>query len=47
MEREVETASGIMGIDFITLGRRNMITPNLLPYKTPVGTIISVEILKR
>ena len=40
MERLVETASGIMGIDSITLRRRNMITPNLLPYKTPVGTII-------
>ena len=40
MERLVETASGIMGIDSITLRRRNMITPHLLPYKTPVGTII-------
>jgi aerobic carbon-monoxide dehydrogenase large subunit len=40
MERLVEAASEVTGIDSITLRRRNMITPNMLPYKTPVGTTI-------
>src|SRR6185312_7313233 len=40
MERLIETASGLTGIDSVILRRRNMITPGMLPYSTPVGTII-------
>jgi len=40
MERLVEAASRIALVDSISLRRRNMITPNMLPYGTPVGTTI-------
>ena len=40
MERLVEAASKVVGIDSVALRRRNMITPKMLPYKTPVGTSI-------
>ncbi len=38
MERLVDTAAREMGIDRIELRRRNHITPDMIPYKTPVGT---------
>src|SRR6185437_741800 len=34
MERLIETASGLTGIDSVILRRRNMITPGMLPYST-------------
>jgi aerobic carbon-monoxide dehydrogenase large subunit len=40
MERLVENASKILEIDSILLRRRNFITADSLPYKTPVGTVI-------
>jgi aerobic carbon-monoxide dehydrogenase large subunit len=40
MERLIERASLLSGIDSLALRRRNMITPDMLPYKTPVGTTI-------
>jgi carbon-monoxide dehydrogenase large subunit len=36
----VEVASTVTGIDSLTLRRRNLITPQMLPYRTPVGTTI-------
>ena len=38
MERLVEEAARITGIDRIVLRRRNLIGPNMMPYRTPVGT---------
>jgi carbon-monoxide dehydrogenase large subunit len=38
LERLVDEAARITGIDRIELRRRNLITPAMLPYKTPVGT---------
>jgi aerobic carbon-monoxide dehydrogenase large subunit len=40
IERLVEAASTVTGIDSLTLRRRNMIRPQMLPYRTPVGTTI-------
>ena len=40
MERVIEAASKVTGFDSIFLRRHNMITPQMLPYKTPVGTTI-------
>jgi aerobic carbon-monoxide dehydrogenase large subunit len=38
MERVVEEAARVTGIDKVTLRRRNLIRPSAMPYKTPVGT---------
>jgi carbon-monoxide dehydrogenase large subunit len=40
VERLIERASLVSGIDSLALRRRNMITPGMLPYSTPVGTTI-------
>ena len=40
LERAVEEAARITGIDPIKLRRRNLIKPSAMPYKTTVGTII-------
>ncbi len=39
LERVVEEAARITGIDPIKLRRRNLITPKQMPYKTAVGTV--------
>lgn len=38
LERVVEEAARVMGIDRAELRRRNFIPPSAMPYKTPVGT---------
>jgi carbon-monoxide dehydrogenase large subunit len=38
LERLVDEAARVTGIDRIELRRRNLITPAMMPYKTPVGT---------
>jgi carbon-monoxide dehydrogenase large subunit len=38
MERVVEEAARVSGIDRVRLRRRNLIKPAAMPYKTPVGT---------
>ena len=38
MERVVEEAARVSGIDRVRLRRRNLIKPSAMPYKTPVGT---------
>ncbi len=38
LERLVDEAARTTGIDRIELRRRNLITPGMMPYKTPVGT---------
>ncbi len=38
LERLVDAAARVSGIDRLELRRRNLIRPNRLPYKTPVGT---------
>ena len=38
MERLIDQAARQTGIDRIALRRRNMITPSMIPYATPVGT---------
>jgi carbon-monoxide dehydrogenase large subunit len=38
LERLVDAAARASGIDRIVLRRRNLIPPDLMPYKTPVGT---------
>ncbi|HVH77945.1 MAG TPA: xanthine dehydrogenase family protein molybdopterin-binding subunit, partial [Stellaceae bacterium] len=38
LERLVDEAARISGIDRIEIRRRNLITPDRIPYKTPVGT---------
>jgi len=40
IERLVEAASTVTRVDSLTLRRRNMIRPRMLPYRTPVGTTI-------
>lgn len=40
MERLVEEAARVSGIDAITLRRRNLIRPSAIPYKTAVGTVL-------
>ncbi len=37
MERLIETAAAEMSIDAVELRRRNMVTPDLLPWATPAG----------
>jgi carbon-monoxide dehydrogenase large subunit len=39
MERLVEEAARITGIDRISLRRRNLIRPSAMPYRTAVGTV--------
>ncbi|WP_026871185.1 xanthine dehydrogenase family protein molybdopterin-binding subunit [Inquilinus limosus] len=38
MERLIDTAAAELGIDRVELRRRNMVTPDQLPWKTPAGT---------
>src|SRR3954451_2859421 len=38
LERLVDRAALVSGIDRLELRRRNLIRPDLMPYKTPVGT---------
>jgi carbon-monoxide dehydrogenase large subunit len=38
LERLVDAAARVSGVDRIELRRRNLIKPDLMPYKTPVGT---------
>src|SRR5204863_1665354 len=38
LERLVDEAARVTGIDRIELRRRNLITPAMMPYRTPVGT---------
>jgi carbon-monoxide dehydrogenase large subunit len=38
MERLIDTAAAELGLDKIDLRRRNMVTPDQLPWKTPAGT---------
>jgi carbon-monoxide dehydrogenase large subunit len=38
LERLVEEAARITGIDAVRLRKRNLIPPSAMPYKTPVGT---------
>jgi len=38
LERLVDAAAKTSGIDRIVLRRRNLIAPNAMPYRTPVGT---------
>jgi carbon-monoxide dehydrogenase large subunit len=38
MERAVEAAARVIGIDGVELRRRNLISPAAIPYKTAVGT---------
>ena len=37
IERLIETAARMTGIDSVTLRRRNLITQDVIPYRTPVG----------
>jgi aerobic carbon-monoxide dehydrogenase large subunit len=39
IERLIEAAARVTGIDSVDLRRRNMIKPQLMPYATPVGTV--------
>jgi len=39
MERLVEAAARVTGIDPIALRRRNLITPAMMPYTTPIGAV--------
>jgi aerobic carbon-monoxide dehydrogenase large subunit len=39
MERLVEEAARVTGIDRIALRRRNLIAHSMMPYRTPVGTV--------
>ena len=39
IERLVEEAARVSGIDKITLRRRNLIAPSAMPYKTPFGAV--------
>ncbi len=39
MERLIDEAARLTGIDRVVLRRRNMIMPAMLPYATPVGTV--------
>ena len=39
MERLVEEAARVSGIDAVTLRRRNLIAPSAMPYKTAIGTV--------
>ncbi|MEK9903955.1 MAG: xanthine dehydrogenase family protein molybdopterin-binding subunit [Rhodospirillales bacterium] len=39
IERILDTAAKEMGIDRVEIRRRNHITPNMLPYKTPANTV--------
>jgi carbon-monoxide dehydrogenase large subunit len=39
MERLIQEASRITGIDAVTLRKRNQVRPSQLPYKTPAGTL--------
>ncbi|MCP8938007.1 xanthine dehydrogenase family protein molybdopterin-binding subunit [Alsobacter sp. SYSU M60028] len=39
MERLIDTAAAEMGIDKVELRRRNMVTPEQLPWATPAGTV--------
>jgi aerobic carbon-monoxide dehydrogenase large subunit len=38
LERVVDEAARVTGIDRVELRRRNLISPSAMPYKTPVGT---------
>jgi carbon-monoxide dehydrogenase large subunit len=38
LERLVDEAARVTGIDRVEIRRRNLITPSRMPYKTPVGT---------
>ena len=40
MERLVDEAARVTGIDRVALRRRNLIAPSMLPYKTPFGASI-------
>ena len=40
LERVVEEAARVSGIDPVALRRRNLIKPSAMPYKTAVGTVI-------
>ena len=40
LERVVEEAARVSGIDAVKLRRRNLIKPSAMPYKTAVGTSI-------
>jgi aerobic carbon-monoxide dehydrogenase large subunit len=40
LERVVEEAARITGIDPVRLRRRNLVKKSAMPYKTPVGTVI-------
>jgi aerobic carbon-monoxide dehydrogenase large subunit len=37
LERLVDAAAGVSGIDRLTLRRRNLIPPSMIPYRTPFG----------
>ena len=39
IERLIEAAASESGIDPVALRRKNMITPQMMPYVTPVGTV--------
>jgi aerobic carbon-monoxide dehydrogenase large subunit len=39
IERLIEAAARVTGIDSVDLRRKNMLTPQLMPYATPVGTV--------
>jgi carbon-monoxide dehydrogenase large subunit len=39
VERLIEAAARLTGIDSIELRRKNMLTPQMMPYATPVGTV--------
>ncbi len=39
MERLVDAAAAEMGIDRVELRRRNHVRPEMMPYKTPAGTV--------
>ena len=40
IERLIDEAAGVTGIDRVTLRRRNLIEPAMLPYRTPFGATI-------
>jgi len=39
VERLIEAAARLTGIDSVELRRKNMLTPQMMPYATPVGTV--------
>jgi aerobic carbon-monoxide dehydrogenase large subunit len=39
VERLIEAAARLTGIDAVDLRRKNMLTPQMMPYATPVGTV--------